>query len=121
MLKIFKQIIVETINNIKYYFKNNMRYIIWIATIIIPYVMYYLGVNKAPVIVLIMPILFYLISYFIKCYLDKIGKGTSIPIPLKRFTDVSKDGEVSVEINRQEELILYVADLEDWFERKGLK
>lgn len=44
-----------------------------------------------------------------------------IPIPEKRFTEIDKDdGMVSVDNNRIQELLLYVADLEDSLERKGL-
>ena len=36
------------------------------------------------------------------------------------FTEVDDYGEVSIPNNRIQELILYLADLEDWLERKGL-
>lgn len=45
--------------------------------------------------------------------------GQSVPAPVKRFTEVSDDGMVSVDQNRLQELLLYVADVEDSLERSG--
>ena len=66
------------------------------------------------------PLIFCILIFFIKSYANKIGKGTTIPIPNKRFTEEDDDGEVSIENRRIQELILYTADLEDWLERKWL-
>ena len=41
-----------------------------------------------------------------------------MPIPVERFTSV-RDDEVNVEYDRVNDLLLYVADLEDWLEREG--
>ena len=51
---------------------------------------------------------------------NRAGKGASIPMPSKRFTEVDGDGEVTVEQSRLTELILYTADLEDWFAKRGM-
>ena len=66
------------------------------------------------------PICILIFAYFLISYANKIGKGTTIPVPAKRFTEIDDDDEVSIENNRLQELILYMADLEDWLERKGL-
>ena len=50
---------------------------------------------------------------------DKLGKGIDIPVPVQRFTETDSDGEVRIPVERSEELILYMADLEDWLEKNG--
>lgn len=46
-------------------------------------------------------------------------EDTGFPVPAKRFTSESKDGEVSIEKNRLQEMILYVSEVEDWLESSG--
>lgn len=69
---------------------------------------------------LLIPIVVFIMIYLVNSYANKIGKGITIPVPDKRFTEVDDDGEVSVENRRIQELLLYTADLEDWLERKGM-
>lgn len=42
-----------------------------------------------------------------------------MPIPAKRFTIDAGGGEIQVETDRLQELILYTADLEDWLDVMG--
>lgn len=46
-------------------------------------------------------------------------EDTDFPIPAKRFTTESRDGEVTVENGRLQEMIIYVCDVEDWLESSG--
>ena len=46
-------------------------------------------------------------------------EDTGFPVPPKRFTTESKDGEVTVENSRLQEMIIYVCDVEDWLESSG--
>lgn len=46
-------------------------------------------------------------------------EDTSFPIPSKRFTSESRDGEVTIENSRLQEMIIYVCDVEDWLESSG--
>lgn len=46
-------------------------------------------------------------------------EDTGFPVPVKRFTSESEDGEVSIEKNRLQEMILYVSEVEDWLESSG--
>ena len=46
-------------------------------------------------------------------------EDTGFPVPVKRFTSESRDGEVSVENRRLQEMIIYVCDVEDWLESSG--
>lgn len=119
----FLKITKDFINEIIFYFRNNLMLLVNILYLALPYVMYYFGIKKEvnEVIVLIIPLIVIAFIYYLKAYANKIGKGKMPPIPTKRFTAVDEDGEVSIETDRIQELILYTADLEDWFERKGLK
>ena len=46
-------------------------------------------------------------------------EDTGFPVPPKRFTSESRDGEVTVENSRLQEMIIYVCDVEDWLESSG--
>lgn len=120
-------IIVDVIRAVDYFITNNLRNFARILNFILPYMMYIIGQNVyiargyfAFGGEIFIPIMFYMIIYVLRSYANKIGKGITIPVPNKRFTEVDDYGEVSVENNRVQELILYLADLEDWLERKGL-
>ncbi len=126
-LRITLAIIIDVVQAIHYFITNNLRNFAWILNFILPYVMYIIGQNvcaeRGKIAFggeLFVPIVFCIITYYIRSYANKIGKGNTIPVPEKRFTEVDDDGEVSVRNSRVQELILYLADLEDWFERKGL-
>ena len=120
-------IIVDVVRVADYFITSNLRNFAWILNFILPYLMYiigqdvyatrgYLGIGGE----LLIPVVFCVITYALRSYANKIGKGTIIPVPDKRFTEVDDYGEVSIPNNRIQELILYLADLEDWLERKGL-
>ena len=98
-----------------------------ILNAILPYLMYFIGMwamkergRYTIDVELIIPILFIIVIYYLKTCANKIGKGITVPVPTKRFTEVDDDGQVSIEHDRLQELLLYVADLEDWLERKGI-
>ena len=126
-LRITLAIILDVMQAVHYFVTNNLRNFARILSFILPYVMYIIGQNvcaeRGKIAFggeLFIPILFCVITYYIRSYANKIGKGTTIPVPDKRFTEVDDYGEVSIPNNRIQELILYLADLEDWLERKGL-
>lgn len=53
-------------------------------------------------------------------YLKYSGvEDNGFPVPHKRFTSESRDGEVTVENSRLQEMIIYVCDVEDWLESSG--
>ena len=54
-----------------------------------------------------------------KCLKYNEVEDNDFPIPPKRFTTESGDGEVSIEKNRLQEMILYVSEVEDWLESSG--
>ena len=124
---IMDAIIVDAVRAVDYFITSNLRNFAWILNFILPYLMYIIGQNvratRGYLSVggeLFIPVVFCVIIYVLRSYADKIGKGTNIPVPDKRFTEVDDYGEASIPNDRIQELILYLADLEDWLERKGL-
>lgn len=67
-----------------------------------------------------MTVLFQAICLTASRYLKYIKiEDTGFPVPTKRFTSEHRDGEVSIENSRLQEMILYVSDVEDWLESSG--
>ena len=126
-LKITISIIFDVCYAIGYFIENNLNNFARLLNLVLPYLMYLIGQyvyeDRGKFAVgseIFIPLIFCIIIYYIRSYANKIRKGTTIPVPNERFTEVDDDGEVSIENNRIQELILYLADLEDWLERKGL-
>ena len=125
-MRIIAEITSEIFNNIAYFIKNNLVTFANVLNFISPYVMYFVGqyvIGKGEFVIgyeILIPLVLFILAYYSKSTANKIGKGVVIPKPDKRFTEVDDDGEVSIENNRIQELILYMADLEDWMERKGI-
>lgn len=115
----------ELATGLLYAIKINLRHLAVLVEIAAPYVMYVLGQDVALTRgyfgvggELFIPIVFVVVAYYINGLANKCNTGRQIPIPSKRFTIVDDEGEVSIENKRLQELLLYVADLEDWMERK---
>lgn len=66
------------------------------------------------------PLVFWIVIWMLRTIANKTGKGITIPKPVKRFTEVSEDGEITIPTQRVEELVVYMCDLEDWLEKEGL-
>lgn len=121
-LFVSKSIFKELIENIIYAVACNLKNISSVLNLVLPFICFYLGrfslLNYLIVCIIILFGLF--LSYFTKQFANKIGKGEIYPVPTKRFTEKTDDGEVSIEVDRLQELTLYMADLEDWLESKGI-
>lgn len=109
------------------FLKNNLRTFAMILEIVAPYIMYFIGqrlaTDRGMIAVggeIFIPLIISIVIGLLRGSANRIGKGITTPIPNKRFTTVSEDGEVSIDNDRIQEVILYLADLEDWLERKGL-
>ncbi len=127
LLRIILEIIAEEIKCISLFMANNLRNFANIIQLVLPFLMLYIGqivaVDRGYIAFggeIFIPMFVGFIIYFIRSFANKIGKGVTIPVPDERFTEVDKDGEVNIRQDRIQELILYVAYLEDWLERKGL-
>lgn len=120
-IRITKEILIDAYFTIIYVAEKNINNLSNILLFCLPYIMYFLGKGKIEINkYMIIPVVMFLIIMFLKTYANKIGKGSTIPIPERRFTEVDEDGEVSVEVSRTQELLLWTADVEDWLHRKGL-
>ena len=126
-LKIIAELTCEALCSIVYFVKNNLMAFANILNIIVPYAMYFIGqyalTGKIKLIFgveLFIPLICGILIFYMKSTANKIGKGTIVPVPNKRFTQIDDYGEVSVENRRIQELILYMADLEDYLERRGM-
>lgn len=109
------------------FIENNLKNLAAIISMTLPFAMFLIGQevalergSSAISWEILIPPVVGVITYFLRAVSNKLGKGITIPRPNKRFTEVSDDGEVNIRQDRVQELILYVADLEDWLQRKGL-
>ena len=120
-IRITKEILIDAYFTIIYVAEKNINNLSNMLLFCLPYIMYFLGKGKFEINkYMIIPVVMFLIIMFLKTYANKIGKGSTIHIPERRFTEVDEDGEVSVEVSRTQELLLWTADVEDWLHRKGL-
>lgn len=117
----------SAIGEIGYWAKFNLRYMIGIINVALPYFMYIVGKWRCAEqgiqgygYELLIPVVTLTILHYAKEIANRSNVGNNVPIPEKRFTNVDDDGEVTIETRRTQELILYMADLEDWLHRKGL-
>lgn len=117
----------DTFGFVRYFLKNNLLNFAKILNLLLPYGMYLIGqhiaIDRGCFAIggeIFFPVIVAIIIYYLRATANKLGKGTTFPVPDKRFTQVDDDGEVSVESKRIHEMILYVADTEDWLERRGL-
>lgn len=126
-LCIIGAITIDIWYDIIYFIQINIKYVAPLLNIVLPYIMYILG--QQLVIVrhgvkfggeLVIPIICIVVIRYLRGFANKIGKGDSMPTPNKRFTEVDDSGEVTVEYSRMQELLLYMADLEDYMQRKRL-
>lgn len=124
---IVKEITIDFLHATTYFLASNMRGFANMLSVSCPYVMYFIGqyiqtgdFKFIYSYYLVIPIAIVLITYYLHSAANKTGKGNTCPVPIRRFTTVDEDGEVSIEHARLQELLLYMADLEDWMERKNI-
>ena len=64
--------------------------------------------------------LFWVLSIWaLRSYARHVNRSSNVPVPVERFTRLDTDGSYSIAQDRLYELILFVADYEDWLEREG--
>lgn len=127
-LYVSKSILMDFKYEAIYFIKSNLRYFSQALDLIVSYIMFYLGMRSFDSRgiytfggEIFIPIVVLAISSFLKSFANKIGKGSTVPIPAKRFTTYDEEsGEVSIEKKRLQEMLLYMADLEDWLSKKGM-
>lgn len=127
LCEILGVIAIEMFNTFLYYLSISIYPISRLLIILLPYLMVYITIENYKVrgefvvgIEYLYPVFILLVSYILKSFANKIGKGETPPVPKERFTIEDGEGEVSCEYSRLQEMLLFVNDYEKWLERKGL-
>lgn len=127
-IRITVDVIYEAYYEILDVIGGNLRNVCIILRTGLPYFMWYIGADlyeqRGKFAVggeIFIPLFVFILTYYIRQYANRIGKGERVPIPDKRFTEPGEEeGEYTVETKRMEEMIIYMSKLEDWLQRKGL-
>lgn len=121
------EIVTEGFAEVVEWLKNNLYNIAVIINVLCPYITSYAVVNAYMIRChfavgseWLIPIVCWFLIACLKRIANKAGKGVTVPTPYKRFTEKSDDGEITIRMERSEELVLYVCELEDWLEKKGM-
>lgn len=126
LLRLTGMITCEFLLGILYFIEDNLRNFGHLLDLLLPYGMLFLGMYAykfrgefAIGAEFFLPMVVMLVSYYCKNLANKLGKGDTFPAPEKRFTSYDDDGNPEIEVDRIQELILYINDVEEWLERKG--
>lgn len=125
-LKAFRSSISELYYQFKYFISINIKYLIKLIDISIPYIYAYISIllyrDRNSFIIgyeVLIPIIAYIILSVLNSFLNKINRGNDIPIPRERFTTLNDNGNVSVDNSSINDIILYLYDLEEYLKSKG--
>lgn len=125
-LKAFRSSISELYHQFKYFISINIKYLIKLIDISIPYIYAYISIllyrDRNNLIIgyeVLIPIIAYIILSVLNNFLNKINKGYDIPLPRERFTTLNDNGNVSVDNSSINDIILYLYDLEEYLKSKG--
>ena len=125
-LKAFRSSISELYHQFKYFISINIKYLIKLIDISIPYIYAYISIllyrDRNNLIIgyeVLIPIIAYIILSVLNNFLNKINKGYDIPLPRERFTTLNDNGNVSVDNSSINDIILYLYDLAEYLNSKG--
>lgn len=125
-LKAFRSSISELYHQFKYFISINIKYLIKLIDISIPYIYAYISIllyrDRNNIIIgyeVLIPIIAYIILSVLNNFLNKINKGYDIPLPRERFTTLNDNGNISVDNSSINDIILYLYDLEEYLKSKG--
>ena len=125
-LKAFRSSISELYHQFKYFISINIKYLIKLIDISIPYIYAYISIllyrERNNLIIgyeVLIPIITYIILSVLNNFLNKINKGYDIPLPRERFTTLNDNGNISVDNSSINDIILYLYDLEEYLKSKG--
>lgn len=120
-MKAFKETFADGLVKFILFVESNLRNLALFLEALLPFVVYSLTVLGHNFYVILAVIFIYWFAiWFIKSYANKIGKGITVPTPSRRFTEEDEFNEITIDSSRIKELIIYMADLEDWLYKKGL-
>ena len=125
-LKAFISSILELYHQFKYFISINLKYLIKLIDISIPYIYAYISIllyrERNNLIIgyeVLIPIIAYIILSILNNFLNKINRGYDIRVPRERFTTLNDNGNVSVDNSSVNDIILYLYDLEEYLKSKG--
>lgn len=125
-LKAFRSSISELYHQFKYFISINIKYLIKLIDISIPYIYAYISIllyrERNNLIIsyeVLIPIIAYIILSVLNSFLNKINRGYDIPLPRERFTILNDNGNVSIDNSSINDIILYLYDLEEYLKSKG--
>ena len=125
-LKAFRSSVLELYYQFKYFISINLKYLIKLIDISIPYIYAYISIllyrERNNLIIgyeVLIPIIAYIILSILNNFLNKINRGYDIPLPRERFTTLNDNGNVSIDNSSVNDIILYLYDLEEYLKSKG--
>lgn len=120
-MKALKETFADGLVKFILFVESNLRNLALFLEALLPFVVYSLTVLGHNFYVILAAVFIYWFAiWFIKSYANKIGKGITVPTPSRRFTEEDEFNEITIDSSRIKELIIYMADLEDWLYKKGL-
>lgn len=121
--KQLKMIIVEMIMTMLFVIKSNLYSMLVIIELMSPFIILKisksLGIDILNISMIALWLLIYLVIYILKRLVNKQSYGYEFPVPRKRFTSCDGVGEYSINNDDIQEVILYLADVEDFLEKTG--
>lgn len=121
VVKAMKETFSEGVNGAKKGIKEELGKIAVVVQILAPVVLCAVGVQWY--VMLVFSALLYVITKYLSELSYKLNNIThrGIPVPEKRFTSISsEDGTVNLDEVDAEQAILYLCEVEDYLEMKGL-
>lgn len=122
-LKVAVDVLLDMAHHSGRFVVKNIPGIIYLINFLVPYIIalvVYRGVTTGTIgntyIWLLLPLIMSFIVSYVRRYANKVNIGDQVPVPTQRFTKVQSNGIVVVDKERVQEMLLYVADLEDWLE-----
>lgn len=116
-----KDLLHETKSLIKYYTNENIHAVATLVRVSLPLI----GIGLYKVTGTLYSVILCLVIEFLisvmKKYGENKGKGTMPPLPSHRFTTAEESGEVTIEKQDINEMIIFMCEYEDWLEKTGKK
>jgi hypothetical protein len=127
ILNPIEEVIVEVVYAITFFLESNLYNFGLLIEIGTPYIMWYIGIitfqERGVFAVggeLFLPIGLMTIASILKKSANKRGKGYQVPVARKRFTSEDEYGEISIAEEDIQEIIIYLNDIENYIEKRGL-
>lgn len=125
---LLKEMCAEVGYYVSYFLRTNLYAMGAMLELSTPYILWYIVVNEyerrgyfAVGGEVFIPLFFFFVSSVLKRLANKSGKGNEIPVAKKRYTMEQEYGEVTILEEDIQEIILYLNDVENYIEKRGLQ